>query len=119
MTERLSMDIIADLDDLLEAERAALLSGNLENIGRLLDRKEALIDEMSVLEAIPPGPLHQVTGKLRRNQDLLDHALEGIRSVATRLATLRRVRETLDTYDSNGTKKAIRIAADGSLEKRA
>lgn len=119
MTERLIEDALADLDDLLETEKEALLSGNLEMIGRLLDRKERLVEKFSMLEDEDARILAGVAGKLRRNQDLLDHALDGIRSVATRLAALRRVKETLDTYDSSGTRKSVKIAQDGSLEKRA
>ncbi len=44
MTDRSLEDVMADLDDLLETERAALLSGDLEAIGRQLHRKENLVD---------------------------------------------------------------------------
>lgn len=119
MTMRKFEDAISELDDLLEAERDALLSGNLDQIGRLLERKEALIDELSTLERFESDTLQSLTGKLKRNQALLDSALEGIRKVAKRLAALRRVRSTLDTYDSNGAKKSIDIVSEGSIEKRA
>lgn len=112
-------DVVDALDDVLDAEREALLTGNLEKIGRLLEQKEALIEELSVLEELEAKPLQDLTGKLKRNQDLLDHALQGIRSVANRLAALRRVRSTLDTYDSNGAKRSINLSEDGSVEKRA
>jgi len=110
---------ISELDDLLEVERDALLSGNLDQIGRLLERKETLIDELSALERFETDTLQNLTVKLKRNQALLDSALEGIRKVAKRLAALRRVRSTLDTYDSSGTKKAIDVVSEGSFEKRA
>lgn len=110
---------IDELDDVLEAERAALLSGNLDQIGRLLERKEALIEDLSALERVETEALRNLSSKLKRNQDLLDSALEGIRTVAKRLATLRRVRSTLDTYDSNGAKKTIDLNTEGSVEKRA
>ena len=119
MTDRSLEDVVADLDDLLETERAALLSGDLEIIGRQLHRKENLVDELSVLDAADTRALAAVAGKLRRNQDLLDYALDGIRSVATRLAALRRVKEALDTYDATGTRKSVKISKESSLEKRA
>lgn len=119
MTNEMSTDLFGALDDVLEAEREALLSGDLEKIGRLLERKESLIEDLSVLEEFEAGDLHDLTGKMKRNQDLLDSALEGIRAVAGRLAALRRVRNTLDTYDSNGAKRAIHVAKDGTVEKRA
>ena len=119
MTDRSIDDVIADLDDLLETEREALLSGNVQAIGRLIDRKEGLVEELSVRDAAETHGLAGVARKLHRNQELLDQALEGIRSIATRLAALRRVKETLDTYDASGARKTVKIAQDGALEKRA
>jgi hypothetical protein len=107
------------LDDLLEDERAALLKGDLEGVGRLFARKEALIEELSQLEAYEAESLGQLQGKMKRNRDLLDSALEGIRAVASRLAALRRVKSTLDTYDSNGAKRSIEVGKDSAVEKRA
>ena len=112
-------DIVGALDDVLEKEREALLSGNLEAIGRLLEQKESLIEDLSVLDEVEAKALHDLTGKMKRNQDLLDHALAGIRSVAGRLAAMRRVRSSLDTYDANGTKRSVDMTNDPSLEKRA
>ena len=119
MTEKKFETIMEDLDDLLEAERAALLSGNLDKIGRLLARKESLIEELSVLEEYEASALKEMTAKIKRNQDLLDHALEGIRRVAQRLAVLRRVRSSLDTYDASGARLTIDVQTEGSIEKRA
>ena len=119
MTERTSTYVMADLDELLELERQALLTGNLEKIGRLIDRKESLIDELSVIEAVDASELAELNDKVKRNQGLLDHALQGIRSVSSRLAAMRRVKRTLDTYDSSGSKQSIILTKDGSVEKRA
>lgn len=119
MTNDASTALFQELDSLLEVERAALLSGDLEQIGVLMLEKERLIEELSIIEELESGHLHTLTGKMKRNQDLLDSALEGIRAVAGRLAALRRVRNTLDTYDSNGEKHAIHVAKDGVVEKRA
>ncbi|MEP0702355.1 MAG: hypothetical protein ABJC67_13520 [Lentilitoribacter sp.] len=114
-----SNQLFTDLDELLETERSALLSGDLEIIVTLLERKETLIEELSVAEEFEANALDVLTGKMKRNQDLLDSALEGIRNVASRLAAMRRVRSTLDTYDSNGSKQSITIAKDSNVEKRA
>ncbi|MGD9294816.1 MAG: flagellar biosynthesis protein FlgN [Roseobacter sp.] len=113
------MTVTDELDELLDEEREALLSGNLEKIGRLLERKESLIDELSVVQRLEHEPLQHLKIKLKRNQELLDQALEGIRTVANRLATLRRVRQTLDTYDAKGAKRSIAMSKDSSVEKRA
>lgn len=119
MTMQESSELFDALDDVLEDERSALLTGDLEKVGRLFDRKEALIDELSELEKFEAQTLHALQRKMKRNQDLLDSALEGIRAVAGRLAALRRVRSTLDTYDSNGAKRSIEMDNDGAVEKRA
>ncbi len=107
------------LDDLLEQEREALLTGDLEKVGKLLQTKEGFIEDLAKVEEFETKALEALQGKMQRNHDLLDSALEGIRAVATRLAALRRVRTTLDTYDAKGEKQSIEIAKDGSLEKRA
>lgn len=119
MSRNDAMDVIDALDDLLEAERAALLSGKIDEVGRLLTRKEALIDELSTLEGRALPELQTLSNKVKRNQDLLDHALEGIRTVARRLASLRRVRSALDTYDARGARHTIDITPEASVEKRA
>jgi flagellar biosynthesis/type III secretory pathway chaperone len=119
MTIHQSKGLFEELDDVLEQERDALLTGDLEKVGRLVDRKESLIEGLSVLEEFEAASLQALQGKMQRNRDLLDSALEGIRTVAGRLAALRRVRGTLDTYDSKGTRKSIEIGKEGGVEKRA
>ena len=119
MTDRTSACVVTDLDELLEREREALLTGNLETIGRLVDHKESLNNDLSVIGAVEASQLAELNEKVKRNQDLLDHALAGIRSVASRLAAMRRVRLSLDTYDSSGSKRSVTLSKDGSVEKRA
>lgn len=112
-------EVIDALDDVLETERSALLSGDLDAIGRLLDRKESLIEKLALLEATETASLEKLTDKIKRNQALLDQALDGIRTVANRLAELRRVKSSLDTYDASGAKRRIDMDAEASVEKRA
>ncbi|WP_187430688.1 hypothetical protein ROLI_000680 [Roseobacter fucihabitans] len=119
MTHEEFQDVIDALDDVLESERTALLEGNLDEVGRLLERKEQLIDTLSNLEMASLAPLEDLNSKVKRNQALLDHALEGIRTVARRLAAMRRVRSSLDTYDEKGARQTIDITPEGVLEKRA
>lgn len=119
MTHEEFEDVIDALDDVLESEREALLEGNLDEVGRLLTRKESLIDQLSHIELASTDPLETLNTKVRRNQALLDQALEGIRTVARRLAAMRRVRSSLDTYDEKGTRHTIDITPDGVVEKRA
>jgi hypothetical protein len=111
--------IIDELDDILEAERSALLSGELDEVGRLVPRKEALVDQLTEEATDNLPQLRALSEKVKRNQGLLDSSLEGIRTVARRLASLRRVRTALDTYDAYGAKQTIDVSAETSVEKRA
>ena len=119
MDDETFAEVIDALDDLLEMERSALLNGDFDTIARLLERKETLIEKLSLLDAAASQPLEMLSDKIKRNQVLLDQALEGIRTVASRLAELRRIKSSLDTYDASGVRKTIEIAADISVEKRA
>ncbi|TMM52517.1 flagellar protein FlgN [Sulfitobacter sabulilitoris] len=119
MTDDTFETTLGALNDLLDAERAAVIAGDLDQIARLSARKENLIDALAVLETLDHEALALVSGKVARNQVLLDRALEGIRSVARRLDALRRVRMSLETYDDRGAKRSIDIVHDTSVEKRA
>lgn len=107
------------LDALLEAEREALLQGDLEALADLLPEKEAHIAALNASEQRQLSELKQLDVKVRRNQLLLNGALEGIREVAQRMAELRKVRGSLETYDSTGEKRSFQINRRGALEKRA
>jgi flagellar biosynthesis/type III secretory pathway chaperone len=112
-------DTINALDDLLDAERAALLTGDIDQIGRLLEQKESLIDSLNEQEAVDRFTLENLNSKVERNQELLNSALDGIRTVARRLATMRRIRRTLDTYDAQGRKSSIVLDQEQTVERRA
>jgi ABC-type transporter Mla subunit MlaD len=114
-----TIEIIGALDDLLDDERAALLEGNMDQVGRLLEHKERLVEELSHPQNAELEDLQRLSSKLTRNQALLNQALEGIRTVARRLASLRRVRSALDTYDARGTRLTIDTSSATSVEKRA
>ncbi|WP_324753313.1 flagellar protein FlgN [Roseovarius sp. Pro17] len=119
MTHETAQSLIDQLDSLLDDERCALLDGDIEAIGALLKRKEGIIDAMNAQKPSDQADMTKVQGKVVRNQALLDGALQGIRTVAGRLAALRRVRRTLETYDKTGRKSAISDVIDHKVEKRA
>ena len=104
------------LDDLLDAERAALLAGDLDQIGRLVTQKESLVAD---LHGADVSEIERLQRKMARNQVLLDRALLGIRSVANRLGSLRRIRRSLETYDKDGRKSAFDGIGESRLETRA
>jgi hypothetical protein len=119
MTDDPTAELIEQLDNLLEDERRALLAGDLEAIGRLLRRKEALIDALNDIPPQAADGLEALQGKVVRNQALLDGALQGIRKVAGRMAAFRRIRRGLDTYDAEGRRTTIPGEIDHKVEKRA
>lgn len=114
-----AQDAIDALDDVLDDERAALLVGNLDDVARLHARKERLIAKLVDLDVQSEAQFIPLNQKVERNQALLNAALDGIRSVSRRLATIRRVRQSLDTYDALGRKQTVEVHITGSVEKRA
>ncbi|MEQ6249635.1 flagellar biosynthesis protein FlgN [Sulfitobacter sp. HNIBRBA3233] len=108
-----------ELETLLEAEREALLAGDLRRIADLLPRKEALVATVMERGWQDPKPAQELQSRLERNQMLLDGAMEGIRSVAARLKSLQQVREALDTYDADGKKRSVKRLSGGNVERRA
>jgi hypothetical protein len=119
MDSDITSEKLSALDDLLDAERTALLKGDLEALSGMLESKEALIDAVNAGVHTDIDTLQQLNRKVQRNQLLLDGALEGIRNVARRMAALRRIRSNMETYDSSGKKRNIDIDNDHSVEKRA
>ena len=113
-----TMDGAQALDALLETERDALLKGNLAALTALAPRKEALIDALKDAACTRPA-LERLDKKVKRNQLLLDGAMEGIRAVAGRLAAVRQVRGGLETYGSDGTRRNIEVNVDHAVERRA
>ena len=107
------------LESLLEAERTALLKGDLVSLTRMLPDKEALIDALNERAIDDLPALVELGSQVRRNQLLLDGALEGIREVANRMAALRKLRSGIETYGSDGARKHIDVAIDHTLERRA
>lgn len=110
---------IDDLNTLLDRERVALLDGDLEAIATLLESKEVLIDQLNTQAPPSRAIMLNLQGKLARNQELLDGALQGIRKVAARMAAVHRIRRNLETYDKSGRKSEVPGIIEHTVEKRA
>lgn len=119
MTNPNPQTFIDELDRILDEERVALLDGDLKKMEKILARKEEAIEQLNAISGLEQKTLKHVHTKVVRNQDLLESAMEGIRSVALRMAELRRVRKGLDVYDSTGRKTRYGTRLDKKLEKRA
>ena len=118
MTHKRS-EILSGLDSLLERERSILLSGDLGQLQAVLSEKTGLIDALRALDAPHPEEVEALREKARHNQRLFDGALTGIRRVADRLAELRRIQHSFDTYDDSGRRQTIEGTVARKVEKRA
>lgn len=106
------------LKTLIASERDALLKGDFDRLSGLMDEKQKIADELAN-RPLSPGELQPLRDGLRRNQELFDHAMAGIRNVAARLGDLNRVRRATDTYDAKGQRQTIDTPAANRLERRA
>lgn len=114
----MSAKTVEALSNLLDEEREALLQGDLDQLSDLLSSKEALIDEMNATPQSDLSAMQMLDGKVKRNQLLLDGAMEGIRAVAQRLAHLRQVKGALETYGADGKRHDIQLSVESSVEHR-
>lgn len=119
MKTETAQGIINRLDELLEAERDALLQGDLDKIPAMVEEKESLIDALNDNAPETKAELRELQVKVERNQALLNGALQGIRKVAARMAAFRRIRRSLETYDESGQKRTIQGDVERRVEKRA
>jgi flagellar biosynthesis/type III secretory pathway chaperone len=99
------MKELAALQDVLEAERAALLSGRLQDVIPLAERKLALIGS---LQAIPGNRAlpEDVSASAKRNAALLEAAARGIKSALARIEDIKSAAITT-TYDARGARLTI------------
>lgn len=110
-------EIGEELDEVLNAERHALLRGDTETVSRFSALKERLI--LSYGAIAEQKSLRAMQLKILRNQVLIDHSLKGMRAAVKRLSELRDAREQMQTYDSLGRRKTIVTPKRQTLEKRA
>lgn len=118
MTE-VEIGILDELNDLLDQEKAAILRGDIEAVGRILETKQRLLEVLNKMNEPDEHGLDRLKQKLLRNQDLLEHSQKGIQAVFQRIATLRSVQSTLETYDRQGKRREFRLATGEKVEKRA
>jgi flagellar biosynthesis/type III secretory pathway chaperone len=119
MTHDIVATPITELSTLLDAERVALLGGDLDQVTKLLETKEILFDTIDVESPQDTAALRALDDKVKRNQLLLDGALQGIRAVADRMAALRKVQTSLETYGADGRRKQIALKPQSTVERRA
>lgn len=119
MTSHDPDDLHRRLSALLARERAALLSGDLHAVGALAGEKEALAAQLESLGPEALAATQSLGEAARRNQALLDGALQGIRLAAARLSAYRRLHGAMETYDPQGRKTTIAGILAHKVERRA
>ena len=102
----------------LEAERRALLAGELAQLSELARRKEACLDLYAADTSRLPHRAPRLLAALRRNQRLLEMALQGLAAAQGRLGTWQRLGRQMDTYDPNGRKTRIGPGPAGRIQKK-
>ena len=112
-------DLVGEIDALLDEERDLLAAGGLTHLSDLLDRKEALFEQLKDLEGASEEELAALRHKSDRNQPLLQAAMQAVRTVADRMKDLSRVRNSLEAYTNQGERYAVPMTAGRKLEKRA
>lgn len=113
-----TLDITDALEDLLDKERAAILSGSLESMGRIAVEKERILDGNN-LTAPNQGVLNKLRRKAARNQQLLSAAIRGVRAVSSRLDILRNGPGEMNTYNHKGQSTTLNSRHQGTLHRRA
>lgn len=95
---------IERLKQILDAERTALLAGDLASIGAFTEEKTHLTDRLT---AERPRDLRKLATALEHNARLLAAAREGVNSVVVMLNKQRASRVSLSSYDQRGKAKKI------------
>lgn len=110
---------VAELETLLETERALLFEGDLKGLRALLPTKEKLVSALLRDAPDPAALIAPLAPELRRNQDLLQAAMKGIQAVSDRMSLLKDVHGALETYDAFGRRLRVAVAQSSRVEKRA
>lgn len=109
---------VTALNDVLDAERSVLLSGQLDRLEGLAREKEQLLSRLGLVNGRPPE-LVKLRDKLTRNQALLSAAARGARAARDRIAVLRAGPAPLRTYEQDGAPKVVAPCARPGLNRRA
>ncbi len=93
--------------DLLDDERAAILAGAFDRLGRIAADKETLFTRLAQ-DGPPAGPgIARIAARVERDQRLLAAAIAGLRDAGARLRVLRAVRDGFSSYDARGVRATV------------
>ena len=111
--------VIQQVEDVLVAERALLITGDFKALESLEADKEKVIAAIRPMSEKDLQELRHLRGLAEHNQQLFKQALKGIQDVSDRLESIRKVGETIDTYDHTGRRVSVETQQSKELEKRA
>lgn len=99
-------DAVDAMEDLLDRERSAILSGNFKSLEKLMAEKERLFSRV-VNGAREQPTLDHLRRKAERNGRLLEAMRAGLKDASERLATMREGPAALHTYDAMGKRTPL------------
>ena len=109
--------VVDALDDLLDRERQAILSGNLDTIMRQMNEKLRLLERLTA-STTDIVRIERLKVKADRNQELLVAVGRGIKSATQRLKEIGKPVASLRTYDKGGVSTDM-LQKKSKLERRA
>ena len=109
------MNAWRSMNDLLEVERRALLTGQLKALPEIEAQKKALTARLS--EPAPDELKRKVHARAERNADLIEAAGRGVKAALQQVSEAR-AGGTLRTYDDDGCPQTFR-AQQSSVERKA
>ena len=104
------------VEQLLSAEREAIMTGAYDRLADLAPRKTDLIEGLAQRN-LPEAALRRVARAVKRNQDLLAAALTGLREAAGRLLTGGKS-ASFQAYGSDGQRASLH-GTPPSFERKA
>ena len=111
--------VLPQVEDLLVSQHALLVSGDFQALKRLEADKEKVIAAIQPMSKKDHHDLKHLRVLAEHNQQLFKKALKGIQDVNKRLESLRKVRDSIDTYDRSGRWVSVEPQRSKDLEKRA
>lgn len=109
-------DTAGAMHDVLDRERAAILSGRFDTLERLVPEKERLADRLARKGADHPE-LDRLRARAERNARLLEAMRNGLNDARAQLNALRGTTQDLQTYDATGRK--TNLGAPRPTDRRA
>ena len=112
-------DIFDAVEELLDAERNAIIDGRVEDLEAMLPLKSALQKRLANAQLDPRGDLPRLREKSAHNQRLMAASAKGIKAAQARINQIRRGESDLRTYGGDGTCVALPDSGGAHLRKHA